>query len=404
MKRLTVVFLILLAAPLMAAERWWEAYNRGVKAVNAKQYAVAVQAFEAAIAAAPSESSAARVRNTAMVYVPHYWLGVAKFNLGDVEGAVRAWRISEEQGAIAKTELYPKLREWVSRAQAEKKRDAADAASSSKKTADKAVSAAMVSQVAALSAGADRTDTYRAAEAKLREAMTQFRGAGTDVASFERAAQTATKARELFTKAADDAKKLKATRQQQIASRPAPAPASARQPAPVVAQNPVAPPETVLTAPATASVEPATPSVASSASTPITTSAAPPAAQEVIAVAEPVTSPVQTPQLSAPADSGRSGLRSQLESAYRFYASGNLDASERALTTILSGTRSGEALLLRGCARYTRAMLSREPQKGLETASSDFKAALKLNRSLRLDKRTFSPKLVEFFESVRKSG
>jgi tetratricopeptide (TPR) repeat protein len=403
-KRLTVLLLIVLALPLMAAERWWEAYNRGVKAVNAKQYAVAVQAFEAAIAAAPAESSAARVRNTAMVYVPHYWLGVAKFNLGDVEGAVRAWRISEEQGAIAKTELYPKLREWISRAQAEKKRDAADAASSSKKTADKAVSAAMVAQVAALSAGADRTDTYRAAEAKLREAMTQFRGAGTDVASFERASQTAGKARELFTKAADDAKKLKATRQQQIASRPAPPPASARQPASVAAQSAVAEPEPVVTATVASSVEPPPASVAGSASPLNVTPVSPPPVQEVIAVAEPVTQPVQTPQLSAPADTGKPGLRAQLESAYRFYASGNLDASERALTTILSGTRSGEALLLRGCARYTRAMLSREPQQGLETASSDFKAALKLNRSLRLDKRAFSPKLVEFFESVRKSG
>ena len=114
---LVVVFIV--ALPLLAAERWWDSYNRGVKAVNAKQYEVAVQALEAAIAAAPAESSAARVRNAAIVYVPHYWLGVAKFNLGDVDGAVRAWRISEEQGAIAKTEFYPKLREWVSRAQAD---------------------------------------------------------------------------------------------------------------------------------------------------------------------------------------------------------------------------------------------------------------------------------------------
>jgi tetratricopeptide (TPR) repeat protein len=403
-KRLTVLLLIVLAAPLMAAERWWEAYNRGVKAVNAKQYAVAVQAFEAAIAAAPAESNAARVRNTAMVYVPHYWLGVARFNLGDVEGAVRAWRTSEEQGAIAKTELYPKLREWVSRAQAEKKRDAADAASSSKKNADKAVSTAMGAQVAALSAGADRTDTYRTAEAKLREAMTQFRGAGTDVAAFERAAQTAGKARELFVKAADDAKKLKAARQQQIASRPAPPPVSARQPAPVATQTAIPEPEPVVTATVASSVETPAVSVAGSSSPPNATPVAPPAVEEVIAVAEPVTEPVRTPQLSAPADTGKPGLHAQLESAYRFYASGNLDASERALTTILSGTRSGEALLLRGCARYTRAMLSREPQQGLATASSDFKAALKLNRSLRLDKRAFSPKLVEFFESVRKSG
>ncbi|HET7707166.1 MAG TPA: hypothetical protein VFM36_13850 [Thermoanaerobaculia bacterium] len=381
MKRFTVLALLFVALPLVAAERWWDSYNRGVKAVNAKQYEVAVQALEAAIAAAPAESSAARVRNAAIVYVPHYWLGVAKFNLGDVDGAVRAWRISEEQGAIAKTEFYPKLREWVSRAQAEKKRDAADAASSSKKAADKAVSAAMVAQVAALSAGADRTDTYRAGEAKLREAMTQFRGAGTDVAVFERVAQTAGRARDLFTKAADDAKTLKATRQQQIAAK------KAAQPAAVAVKTPEPEPEPApVSVPVPVPVPVATATVAE---TPV---------EIVPAAADPA--PISVAEKPQP----KAALRSQLESAYRFYASGNFEASERALTSILNATRSGEAYLLRGCARYTRAILSRQPDAGLATASSDFKAALKVNRSLRLDKRTFSPKLVEFFESVRKSG
>lgn len=389
MNRLTLTAVLLIALPLAAAERWWESYNRGVKAVNAKQYEVAVQALAAAIAAAPAESSAARVRNAAIVYVPHYWLGVAKFNLGDVDGAVRAWRTSEEQGAIAKTEFYPKLREWVSRAQAEKKRDAADAASSSKKAADKAVSAAMVAQVAALSAGADRTDTYRAGEAKLREAMTQFRAAGTDVTVFERVAQTAGRARELFTKAADDAKKLKATRQQQIAAKQA-------APPPVVALKPTQPqPEP----------EPEPEPQPVPVSAPVATATAAEAPAETVAVAETAPVPVVGKAAAAPtAEISKAALRSQLESAYRFYASGNFEASERALTSILNATRSGEAYLLRGCARYTRAILSRQPDPGLATASSDFKAALKVNRSLRLDKRTFSPKLVEFFESVRKSG
>lgn len=379
MKRFTIVALLFAALPLVAAERWWESYNRGVKAVNAKQYEVAIQALEAAIAAAPAESSAARVRNAAIVYVPHYWLGVAKFNLGDVDGAVRAWRISEEQGAIAKTEFYPRLREWVSRAQAEKKRDAADAASSSKKAADRAVSAAMIAQVAALSAGADRTDTYRAGEAKLREAMTQFRSAGTDVAVFERVAQTAGRARDLFTKAADDAKTLKATRQQQIAAKKAAPPPAAPVKAPEPEPEPVQPPVSVATA-----------------------TVAEQTAEPVVPVTEPAPVPVPVPVAGKPEP--KAALRSQLESAYRFYASGNFDASERALTSILNASRSGEAYLLRGCARYTRAILSREPDPGLATASSDFKAALKLNRSLRLDKRAFSPKLVEFFESVRQSG
>ena len=37
---------------------------------------------------------------------------------------------------------------------------------------------------------------------------------------------------------------------------------------------------------------------------------------------------------------------------------GDLDATERALTSKLAGRASAETYLLRGCTRYTRAMLS----------------------------------------------
>jgi len=48
-------------------------------------------------------------------------------------------------------------------------------------------------------------------------------------------------------------------------------------------------------------------------------------------------------------------------------------------------------------------MLSTKPDDLLVGASLDFTEALKINRSLRLDASAFSPKLVAFFEQVRRS-
>jgi len=90
-----------------------------------------------------------------------------------------------------------------------------------------------------------------------------------------------------------------------------------------------------------------------------------------------------------------------LAPAYRAYAAGHLDRSEQTLTQLLVSTPAAEAYLLRGCVRYTRAMLSRTPDALLAAATADFKAALQRNRALRLDPNAFSPKLVARFEQVR---
>lgn len=125
------------------------------------------------------------------------------------------------------------------------------------------------------------------------------------------------------------------------------------------------------------------------------------------AVAAVTATRAQEPSQSEPAGATAAhgvSRRALLESAYRAFANGDLGASEQALTSILNASPSGEAFLLRGCTRYTRAMLSRSPEAGLTAARSDFKAALKLNRALRLDKTAFSPKLIAYFEQVRRGG
>jgi hypothetical protein len=141
-----------------------------------------------------------------------------------------------------------------------------------------------------------------------------------------------------------------------------------------------------------------------------TTVAPPPCPVETAAVApvieakpEPLSQAVK-PVLVATVTHPPKSRSVQLESAYRAFAVGDLATSERALTSMVGSVPSTEAFLLRGCARYTRAMLSRTPDKLLASARNDFKAALKLNRALRLDRSAFSPKLIACFEEVRRSG
>jgi hypothetical protein len=456
MKRLALL-LMLVAIPAGAApEKWWEAYDRGIKAVNAKQYDAAVQALQKALAEMPTENTAARTRKEVITYVPHFWLGIAKFGLNDFDGALREWKISEDQGAIAKTEYYSRLRDYVARAQAEKVKLAQNAASGARKEADAALSRALSSQMEAVSAGGDRSETYRAANRKLNEAMGQFNAAGASIDAYNRAADTAGQAVTMFAKAAEDAKKAKASRPPAVATRaPAPQPqpvtVAATIPPPVLTttQAPEAP-KVVVVEPPPAPVPEPQPIPAAVVQTPVESearvtarvalqqyrrrlAAMPPSRNAVVqelvrlandsadrmqqelaatsddATAQRIADSISTMEadltaklIAASPPPATNESRPQLESAYRAFAAGDLEGSERALSAILVTAPSGEAYLLRGCTRYTRALLSRNEALAAE-ATTDFKTALRLKRSLRLDRRLFSPKLVDFFDQLRKT-
>ncbi len=117
---------------------------------------------------------------------------------------------------------------------------------------------------------------------------------------------------------------------------------------------------------------------------------------------KPKVPPVTTPATVDVTATALPAARADLRPAYRAFASGDLASSERLLTGILSAQSApAEAYLLRGCARYTRAMLSRTPDALLVAATDDFRAALQRNAALRLDRNAFSPKLVAFFDQVR---
>jgi hypothetical protein len=406
MKRVALAFLLLVSTTVSAApEKWWDAYARGVAAVNAKSYKAAADALQKSIAEMPNEGTNVRTRKELITYVPHFWLGIAKFNLGDSDGALREWRICEEQGVVGRTDYYARMKDWIARAQTEKQRDAQDNASSSKKAADVAISKALEVQLDALSAGGDRAESYLAAQRKLMDARTQFQKAGTDVNAYKAAEQIAQQAASLFGSAAEEGKKLRAARVAPV-RKPAPAPVTTAQIIPVapppVKVNETPPPPLVV------KTETATP-VITEAEVRKRIAEQEQRRRAIEEAKKPVAAPGSIDVTAAPVKPSPQQPNSpaaqplpDIRPAYRAFASGDLSGSERLLTGILNvQPAAAEAYLLRGCARYTRAMLSRTPDPLLLAATDDFRAALERNRALRLDRDAFSPKLIAFFEQVR---
>jgi hypothetical protein len=459
MRRLACLALLVVALPLAAAETWVTSYNRGVDAVRANHFQAGADLLQRAIAETPSENAAARVRDQIFTYVPHFWLGVARLNLGDPDAAIREWKTSEEQGAIQNTPYYAQLREWIGRAASEKQRRAEAGATDSKKQANAAVQRAVSAQMDAVGAGADRSDAYRAAQRKLQEAIATNAHAGIDIHAYQRAADLAGEAQTLFASAGEEAKRVKASRPAVV--KPPPVRKAGGEvvvpfdDAPV--KQAVAPPQ-VQPQPKALPPQPAPQPVAVATQTvpPVKAPAPQPAiesealvaarlavqqyrrhllamhlpvidaqhlerelkpdadARAIRRIAEQVATKereldaraaaaVQKPQVvevaaAAPANDALP----RLQSAYRAFAGGDLASAEQMLTQLLSTKENGEAYLLRGCTRYTRAMLARNGAPVLAAATNDFRAALRLNRALRLDRAAWSPKLVAFFEGVKK--
>lgn len=446
MKR-ALTLLLFVALPAVAAEKWSDAYNRGVDLVRAGKYQAGAQALQHAVEEMPEENAAARVRDQIFTYTPHFWLGIARLNLDDSDGALREWKISEEQGAVQNTPYYAQLRDLIGRANLQKQRRAEGAAVPSKQEANAAIGRAISAQVDAVTAGGDHSDTYHAAQRKLAEAKETNANAGIDVRTYKRAADIAEDARAMFVQAADDAKKQRAARQTKPASVPQPKVPPVEvivpfndvpQPKQTVQPQPKPPAPVPAPAPVTQSVPPVKkaepqPEMASedfvnaqlaiqsyrrrliAMKLPVTDaqrierelkrgSAAKTIRRVVdeVAAKERALDARKPPEIAAaPPEPAVDPMRVQLESAYRAFAAGDLASSDRALTQLITTKESAEAYLLRGCERYTQAMLSRNGDPLLAGATADMQSALRLNHALQLDATAWSPKLVAFFEKVK---
>lgn len=430
MKR--ALLIVLIAAPALA-QSWYDAYNRGVAAVRAKNYAAGAEALQAAIKEIPAENAKLRASREFITYLPHMWLGIARVGLNEPDAALAEFRISEEQGVVQNTPFYAQMRDWIGQAQQQKKKNAENAAAGSKREANTAIGRAIGAQTDALTAGADRSDTYRAAQRKLQEALDAFNRAGTDVAAFNRAGALAAQARELFAGAAEEAKRNKAARPPAQKPKEVVVPFEEPPPKKVVITNTTVTPPAPVPQP-----QPQPPVVSESlaaariavqnyrrklveAKQPVIDAAhferdlaGTPDEKTIARVTAQVAEherrleeklkpkPVEPPPVQPVAPAAPIDTHPDLEAAYRAFAGGDLAASESLLTNAIAKSATPEAYVLRGCTRYTRAMLSRTPDALLPSAAEDFRAALRMNAALRLSDGAFSPKLVAFFENVRK--
>jgi hypothetical protein len=435
--------LLLLALPAMAAESWSDAYNRGVDLVRAGKYQPGAQALQHAIDDAPQENAAARVRDQIFTYTPHFWLGIARLNLGDPDGALREWKISEDQGVVQNTVYYAQLRDLIGRANSQKQRRAEGAAVPSKQEANDAIGRAISAQADAVTAGGDHSDTYHAAQRKLAEAKDTNAKAGIDVRTYKRAADIAEEARAMFVQAAGDAKKQRAARPVKAPPLPQPKVAPGEivipfddvpQPKQTVQPKPLVPVTQTVPAPKAEvkkpEIQPETASedfvnaqlaVQAYRRRLIAMKLSVADAQRIerqlkpgsdaktirrvvdeVAAKERELDARKPPEVAvATSPPAPDPMRVQLESAYRAFAAGDLASSDRALTQLIAAKESAEAYLLRGCERYTQAMLSRNGDPLLASAAADMQSALRLNRALQLDATAWSPKLVAFFANVK---
>lgn len=104
-----VAALIWQLAPAPAWADYKSDYSRGLEAVKSERWSDAERLMSAAVASNPKEG---RVRLYGMhfePYIPHYYLGLARFRVGDCSGALRAWAISESQGVIVNLPEYADL-------------------------------------------------------------------------------------------------------------------------------------------------------------------------------------------------------------------------------------------------------------------------------------------------------
>jgi hypothetical protein len=99
---------LLLSTPVLADFK--RDYGNGVKALNSGKLEKAVSDLEKAIA--DNGTAQERVRIYGMrfePYLPYYYLGEAKFQLGDCPGATAAWQESVNQGIVQQTSEFDLL-------------------------------------------------------------------------------------------------------------------------------------------------------------------------------------------------------------------------------------------------------------------------------------------------------
>jgi hypothetical protein len=113
-----VAFMLALGTQL-AAQSYLNAFRDGMTAIDQKRWADAARLMETA--ARGQNDTGQMVRRYGMLfesYLPHYFLGVARYEMGDYQGALDALALAEQQGAVKKNAaFYTRLQELRRNAQ-----------------------------------------------------------------------------------------------------------------------------------------------------------------------------------------------------------------------------------------------------------------------------------------------
>ncbi len=368
--------LIVPGASARGAESWLEVYQKGIAAAQRREWTAVVQQMTRAISAKPVEEASARFRNRSVLYVPHFWLGLALIQTGDREGGQRALRVSESHNVIQKTAYYADLRAALSGTAADASREKEGLRDARKATLDQQLGLAMSAQMRAASAGATRTDAFRRGVQELQEGFSRKKAN-----DFDGALKSARAAAQLFAEAGTAAQRSNV----KVGLQP---PAAAASSVPIVFSPEPVPARVVD-------------------STPISSSKAKMASPSEPSRRNAIRQREEGPGGQIGRTEARRGAERAEESVtllqrtYSAFAVGDyINAEAFAGLLIDSNDRKLEGYMLRASARYTRSVLSNASD--LEgSAARDFQKALGISRAARLDPKYFSPKLVAFFHKQK---
>jgi len=191
------------ATPVGAAE-FVEHYKAGLAAVESEDWDRVGTMMGRAIEIQPK--SKARIKKALFFkqYLPHYYLGVSRYKLGDCAGALTAWQESEAQGVIKKFPEYGQLE--VGRDQCIQHRTEVDSALI--EAADLIAAAELAStgawqsleslQAKGVEGWESLSQRLQLAESSLYEAEVLFRQEDRDLGELQRSASRAAAARDGF--------------------------------------------------------------------------------------------------------------------------------------------------------------------------------------------------------------
>jgi hypothetical protein len=93
---------LMLAAVRPASAQYLNAYKSGLEAIEAEDWERAESAMQEAVSERTEEKLKLPVKLFLRPYLPHFYLGQARYERGDCAGALAAWAESERQGVATK--------------------------------------------------------------------------------------------------------------------------------------------------------------------------------------------------------------------------------------------------------------------------------------------------------------